>query len=76
MSGPRRATTQHNHPEYWTEADHYRFEDRITTELHELRQDVNKLSSRLTWLLGGLSLASFLVTLFARVILPALGVNP
>jgi hypothetical protein len=56
----RRASDNHNHPEYWTNAEHYRFEDRISAEIHNLREDVEAIGTRLTLLLGGLALVAFL----------------
>ena len=61
----RRASDHHYHPEYWTEADHYRFEDRISKEIHDLRSEVREWAQRLTLILGGLSLMFFLLPLLA-----------
>lgn len=72
----RRASDNHNHPEYWTETEHYRFEDRVAGEIRELRVDVEKLSSRLTWIMGGLSLLTFLITILAPFLRSWIGVPP
>ena len=71
---PTRPARDHVHTEYWTEQDHYRFEDRVTAEIRELRKDVETLSSRLTWLLGGLALATFLITILAPFVRDFIGV--
>jgi hypothetical protein len=65
---------RHVHPEYWTEADHYHFENRISNELRELRLDVERLNSRLTYLLGGLGLLAFVIPIIAPWIRGLLGV--
>lgn len=67
-------TPPHFHPEYWTERDHERYEDRTSNEIRELRKDVEVLSTRITYLLGGLGLLMFLATLFAPLIRTLLGV--
>lgn len=64
----RRATDHHLHPEYWTEQDQYRFEDRIGKEIHGLREEVRQIASRLTMMLGALALMAFLLPLIAPFI--------
>lgn len=64
----------HNHPEYWTEGDHYRFEDRVSKELEKLRKDVESLSARLTLMLGGLGILAFLIPILAPLIRDLFGV--
>jgi hypothetical protein len=80
MTGaPRRRASDHVHPEYWTEADQYRFEDRIAKEVQAvrremreemtgLREELGKLSYRITLMLGGLVLLAFLLPLIAPFI--------
>jgi hypothetical protein len=58
----------HHHVETWTLREQERFEDRITEELHGLRDDVNKLAGRIAWLVGGISVLVFLTTLLAPLI--------
>jgi hypothetical protein len=53
------------HPEYWTEADHNRFEDRVSLELHHVKQEVRSLSNRLTYMLGAVAILAFLLPMFA-----------
>lgn len=64
----RRATDHHVHTEYWTEADQYRFEDRISREIHGLREEVRGIAARLTMMLGALALLAFLLPLIAPFI--------
>lgn len=68
MTGPRRrASDDHNHPEYWTEVDHIRFEDRISREIHDLRQDVKATASSLGRLLGGIAVLIFIVNIMVTI---------
>ena len=73
-SGPRRRVTDHWHPEYWTEVDHNRFEDRVSKEIHDLRSEVKGLGHRFSWLLGALAVVVFLANLISiyvlRILLP------
>jgi hypothetical protein len=64
---PQRRVTDHYHPEYWTEADHIRFEDRVSKEIHDLRNEVRGLGQRMSWLLGGLGVVIFIVNIVATV---------
>lgn len=64
----RRAADQHFHPEYWTETDQHRFEDRMVKEMEGIREEVRLLSQRMTLLLGGLVLLAFLLPLIAPFI--------
>jgi hypothetical protein len=75
--GPHRRVTDHYHPEAWNKADQHRFEDRISEELRKVRHDLEKLTIRLTYLLGGLAFLAFLLPLLAPLMRTALGIpNP
>jgi|GEM_PF-4870295 len=69
MSVPGR----HFHPEYWTEVDHNRYEDRTAREIHELRNDVKALGQRISWLLGAIGVLVFVINLIAPLISRMLG---
>lgn len=53
----------------WTRRDQERFEDRISTELHELRKDVQHLAFRFAWMLGGLGVLVFVINIGVTVYL-------
>lgn len=73
--GPRRrATDNHVHPEYWTTTDHFRFEDRVSRELHNLRGDVEGIGTRLTLLIGGLAILGFVIPLVLPLMQRALNI--
>lgn len=66
----------HLHPEYWTEVDQHRFEDRLSQELNALRGEVREAGARLTYLLGGLAVVVFLLPLVAPFIRGLFNVGP
>jgi len=49
----------------WTKADHNRYEDRIALELHALREDVGRLTLRVTLMIGGVGVLGFILPLIA-----------
>jgi F0F1-type ATP synthase membrane subunit a len=75
-TGPRRRVTDHVHPEYWTEADHDKFEARmdrhlegVQTEVKGLREDVHGLATRFAWLMGALVVVVFVANLLSIFVL-------
>ena len=75
MTGPQRRVTDHFHPEYWTEADHHRFEDRVSKELQQMRAEIRELARNVLLMLGALALLGFPIPIFAPFLRSALG-NP
>lgn len=71
--GPRRRITDHWHPEYWTEVDHNRFEDRVSKEIHDLRNEVKHLGTRFAWLLGALAVIVFIANAVSIYVLRLVG---
>lgn len=76
MTGPRRRVEDHLHPEYWTEADQHRFEDRISRELNGIRGEVREAGTRITYLMGGLAVIAFLLPLVAPFIRGLFNIGP
>lgn len=64
----RRSSDDHNHPEYWAREDHFRFEQRMQTELEKIEKAVETLTSRITLMLGGLTLIAILLPVLAPFI--------
>ena len=62
---PRSVVSDHTHPETWTKDDHYRFEARVTAELEKVEQAVARLTTRVTLMLGALTLVAFLLPVIA-----------
>lgn len=53
----------HNHPQYWEKTDQHRFEDRVSKELHEMRNDLEKLAGRVLLMFGGIAVLAFIIPL-------------
>ena len=68
MTGGPRKANGHYHPEYWGKDEHYRFEDRMHKELENLEAAVNRLTVRVTLMLGGLSLIAVLLPVISPFI--------
>lgn len=60
---PQRRITDHYHPEVWTRDDQHRFEDRISSELKEMRNDLEKLATRVLMIFGGIVVLAFIIPL-------------
>ena len=70
MTTGGRRTADHHHPEYWTETDHNRFEDRVAHELRDMRADLKSMGTRMAYAMGALAILVFLVNIAAFVFLP------
>lgn len=67
-SRPQRRLTDHAHDDYWEVNQQHRYEDRIASELQGIKQEVGKLSSRITMLMGAVAVLAFLLPLIAPFI--------
>ena len=65
---PQRRVTDHAHPEYWEESQQHRYEDRIAAELQGIKQEVSRLATRITMLMGAVAVLAFLLPLIAPFI--------
>jgi len=74
MSGPQRRLTDHFHPEYWTEKEQHRFEDRIYEELRGIKIELKDGADKLTRLFAVLALLAFLFPLAVPFIRDLLGI--
>ena len=70
----RRASDTHLHPDYWGRADQHRYEDRIKDELQDLNKAVDRLTQRVTMLLGGIALLVFVLPIVSPWIRSFVGV--
>jgi hypothetical protein len=70
-----RGPGNHYHPEYWSVAQHDRYEDRVTSEIRDLEAAVDKLTHRITLMLGGLGLLVFVLPVVAPFIRGMLGIG-
>jgi hypothetical protein len=60
----------------WSKEDHHRFEDRMARELGGLREDVEALTTRITLMLGGLTLIAVLLPVIAPFVRALLNIDP
>jgi len=51
----------HYHPDLWTVDQQHRYEDRTKAELEKLEQAIDRLTQRVTMLLGGIGLLVFVI---------------
>lgn len=58
----------HHHPEYWGKEDHWRFETRVQGELEKIEKAVERLTFRITLMIGGLTLIAVLLPVIAPFI--------
>jgi hypothetical protein len=63
----------HYHPELWNVDQQHRYEDRIGRELKDLEQAVDKLTQRVTYLLGAIGVLVFVLPIAAPFIRSFLG---
>jgi hypothetical protein len=73
VTGPRRRINDHLHPEYWTELDQHRYEDRLANEVKGIKDEVGKLNQRITLIMGAVALMAFLLPVAAPFIRGLLG---
>jgi len=68
MTGPKRRVTDHVQPDYWTELEQHRFEDKLSRHLEKIEASLESLANRLTLIIGGLVLLSIALPLVAPFI--------
>jgi hypothetical protein len=68
-----RAPGNHYHPEYWARDAQHRYEDRMQRDMQDLREAVDKLTQRVTYLLGAIGLLVFVLPIAAPFIRSFLG---
>lgn len=76
MTGQQRRPGDHGHPEYWAKDDHYRFEDRVNMELQKIEDAVDRLTFRITLMLGALTLIAVMLPVIAPFIRAWLDISP
>lgn len=65
--------TGHYHPDLWSTDQQHRYEDRISAEMKDLEKAVDKLTQRVTYLLGAIGLMVFVLPIAAPFIRGFLG---
>lgn len=67
-------SASHVHPDYWTRPDQHRYEDRTQAELQKLEKAVDRLTQRVTLLLGGIGLLVFVIPIISPWVRSFVGV--
>lgn len=65
----------HIHAELWSKADQHRFEDQINADMKEVEKAVDRLTQRVTLLMGAIGLLAFILPIAAPFIRSFLGLN-
>lgn len=73
---PQRRITDHIHQEYWRETEQHRYEEQANERFRLIEQAIEKLTTRITYLMGAIGLLLFLLPIVAPYIRDFLGVNP
>lgn len=68
-----RPAGNHYHPDLWTRDAQHRYEDRTSDELEHLRSSVERLTTRVTLMMGGIGLLIFIIPIAAPLIRAMLG---
>ena len=68
-----RGPGNHHHPDLWTREDHRWYEERVQRDMQDLRESVDKLTQRVTYLLGAIGLMVFVLPIAAPFIRGFLG---
>lgn len=71
----RRIGQDHDHPDYWRRDAQYRYEDRMANELRELNAAIDRLTTRITLIMGGVIVISFVLSLAVPFLRSALGIT-
>lgn len=71
----RQPDNGHVHPDAWNKDDHYRFEARVTAELEKVEAAIESLTTRVTMMLGGLTLVAILLPVIAPFVRAWLNVD-
>lgn len=71
----QRLPQDHIHPDSWSKSDHNRFEDRMNDELTKIEKAIGSLTTRVTLMLGGLTLIAILLPVISPFIRAWLNVD-
>ena len=68
-----RGPGNHYHPDLWSRDAQHRYEDRMASEIQALERAVEKLTQRVTLLMGAIGLIVFILPIAAPFIRGVLG---
>lgn len=63
----------HVHPDLWSKSDQHRYEDQTSAKLSEVEKAVDRLTQRVTLLMGAIGLLVFILPIAAPFIRGFLG---
>lgn len=63
----------HIHADYWSRTDQHRFEDQVKQDMKEVERAVDRLTQRVTLLMGAIGLLVFILPIAAPFIRGFLG---
>lgn len=73
---PQRRITDHIHQEYWRETEQHRYQADIDQRLKRIEEAVDKLTIRITYLMGAIGLILVILPIAAPYIRDFIGVTP
>lgn len=73
---PQRRITDHIHQEYWRESEQHRYEEEVGHRINRVEQAIDKLTQRITLLMGAIGLLLFVLPILAPYIRDFIGISP
>ena len=73
---PQRRITDHIHQEYWRETEQHRYEEEVAKRIGRVEGAIEKLTNRITLLMGAIGLLLFILPILAPYIRDFIGINP
>jgi hypothetical protein len=72
---PQRRITDHIHQEYWRETEQHRYEEEVGKRIGRVEGAIEKLTQRITLLMGAIGLLLFVLPILAPYIRDFIGIN-
>jgi hypothetical protein len=73
---PQRRITDHIHQEYWRETEQHRYEEEVGRRIGRVEGAIEKLTQRITLLMGAIGLLLFVLPILAPYIRDFIGISP
>jgi hypothetical protein len=73
---PQRRITDHIHQEYWRETEQHRYEEEVGKRIGRVEGAIEKLTQRITLLMGAIGLLLFVLPILAPYIRDFIGISP
>jgi hypothetical protein len=72
---PQRRITDHIHQEYWRETEQHRYEEEVGRRIGRVEGAIEKLTQRITLLMGAIGLLLFVLPILAPYIRDFIGIT-